>query len=404
MPAQRSTGTKVLLGCSIGCGVLILLVIGCGVGLFVWASGRRPVVDPSQIIPQACDGFAVVRVSPQDKGLQQVFIQVLMAQQKASGQPVNRKLQELKAGGPKVEKQLASFLPANLVVVAKYDEKEKETKVSGVFSFAGYWRLFRWFINKMVDAAGQQAAKGGQGATESYKGIKFGQLSQTGETAWVGMYLNNLIVGQNVDDAKVLLDRLQSPGEVKFDPEIQQLLDQVDGKQDIVYVLSNRHGAVEKVLDRLFEKEEQPAPGAPEKPAAKEPPPFDPKLVSGLAGHVDLVSSDVLTMRLVLRAKSAADAGQLAAGLEKLKAKVKKENPDVTRFDIKQSAADVTIEVEVTGLEQKIDNYFQQQARQAPGRGALPMPAPAPGQRAPQVPGPLKTVPQPEPEKEEAAP
>jgi hypothetical protein len=396
---EKSAGIKVLMGCTIGCVVIILLVIGCGVGIYFWATGRREVVDPGKLIPQATHGFAILRVRPDDKGLQQAFVHTLIAHQQAVGQPVPPKLQQLKQGGPEVQKQLANLLPANLLVVTSWDEKAGKRRVAGVFSFAGYWRLVRFFLNKTLESAQQQQAQGArQIPVQEHAGVKIGQFGgpQAQNPVWVGMYLNNVIVAESPAAAGAVIDRLQAPAEPTLDPALAALYGRVDKDQDVVFAFTNEHDAAQtllkKVLTAKTEKAEPAEGEKPEEPETEEPLPFDVSKVTGVAGHLDLVSSDVVQMRAVLTTASEEDAASLAAELEEHKAKLMEQNPDLTKMDLKVEGTAITIDAELKGLEKRISDFFKANAQQMQ-RGAPPFPIPMPGAPMPQP----MPAPQPQP-------
>jgi len=358
-----SSGVKFLIGCSIGCGGLIVLGIAALIGLWFYLSSSMDIIPAEELIPGTVDGFAVVRIRPEDKGLQQAIAQVAISQMKAKGQEVPAQLKDIEKGSAEMEKKLKKLLPAQLVVTMRVGEEGEEPRESFIFSVSGFWRLVDFFINKLM-LSGEQP-EGKQIVIKEYKSVKIGEMPNEDGKCWLSMVKNNLVIGGTEDGAKELIDRVLAPAPAEFSEVIKGLHAKVDKEQDIVFVFLNRKNYVQKRLQQMLDGMQKDA-----KDEEKIKLNLDENVLSGVAGHVDLVSADLIKMHIIGKCVSEEVAGRVQEELKAAGQVIVARYPDAKRFDVVATGSDVTVDVEITGVKQKIDELMrsaqQQQAAQAP--------------------------------------
>lgn len=74
---MASRGRKVLIGCAVGCGTLVLLSVGSCIGFVAWLNAPGDVIEPTRLIEPATTGYVAWTLRLEDPGTEDFVRQAL---------------------------------------------------------------------------------------------------------------------------------------------------------------------------------------------------------------------------------------------------------------------------------------------------------------------------------------
>lgn len=374
--SSRSGCDKLLIGCGLGCGVLVLTFGVLAVVLGMWAT--RPGTQHETTAVVSPDGLAVMKLRDigEDPGTQEFLTNFLRTMNEASREAQRQDLPENlrwladMQGANDSPAGFNMFLPKDLTIsLEPRDEaelaslrnpsEEDELAFVAAVNFRSFVRPIRWFITWVIE----------QEATTEVRHHGDHDLLPMGPDGWA-TFVDGTFVFSNSNAALLAsLDRLDRgnvarewsgevpPGDWDFFGVVETGADSMD----VVFrkVRDKNEREARKARDRKRDEGgdiEVDASEVPEISGAHmvQPPPVEPRQ---LAFGVDLKSADALDAQMVYAFDSDADAESYAAYLQEemdqLRLRGEQEGLEVETAVV-QNASSVSATLAVTGLEDKV--------------------------------------------------
>ena len=254
---KRSNGKRVLIGCAIGCGSLVLLCGLAGIGLFWYIVKPAAAVSEQALLSPKTTAFLRARIDLNDPGLGSLLQKILAEQQKQDLKNFPEGLREIAKGlrGKNSQQQVdavRALVRAQVVMVCEpsADEKKEEWLVA-----ASIMRLpLVWgFLLKMAHGDLSRRMGAEPHGDEQIAKLEDGQ----GGMAVVG---SHVIFGSTIEMTRRGIDRVKgagaAPAEAPGTPGIRKAIEAADGDRDVIAVITNEAGSIGRLLKAMNEKDE----------------------------------------------------------------------------------------------------------------------------------------------------
>ena len=156
---MSSRATKILIGCGIGCGSLVLLIVVAGISFVVWLQRPGELLEPRELMLPGARAYAEWTLRLEDEGTREFAEEVVRRLAELSrrartpvGGPAGSWLGEFQARNN--ERQLLSLFP----MVAMWTMRPEGDDEAHLFALSierlgGRMRFFDWLMGKTFDEA-----------------------------------------------------------------------------------------------------------------------------------------------------------------------------------------------------------------------------------------------------------
>jgi hypothetical protein len=379
-PKKASTGKRILVGCAIGCGSLILLTFAGCFGFAWYVSRPGKAIDPYAMLSDKSTAFLRADINLEDAGQSALLRKLIELQgtRELQGAPEEIKgiFRSMRQQPP--DQQIQSyrqFLGLQAVVVAEpgKDGKDDFFVVVSVRKFARLWGMLFGLVS-------QGRAKGN--VTVQYNGRTIVQTQGgEGHLACVG---NHLVFGRSSDMVRAGIDRVKAAeaGPVKFagSPAMKAAIQSLNSKSDLVLGITNETGTLGRLIERMRNKNE-PAGLEEFMTQVLELPPSD---VGSLAADVDVQTEQTIVANVRLKLQDPAKMPVLRDRLNYILTTIANDETVaasglILRHEAREEADSMLVKLEFGGVSDCIKKSAEKQRKKAAGRPETPVSPPNEG-------------------------
>ncbi|MDP6502387.1 MAG: hypothetical protein QF886_02175 [Planctomycetota bacterium] len=265
---KKSCATKMLIGCGIGCGGLMVVLVFTCVGSFMYIKAPTDAVPGHALVSDKTILFSQMEVDLSDKGVTSLIKHIQEHQQKNDFNKTPKKMREffkgLKQGQTEDQiAELGSYIDLRAMVIIDEREGAPLALVEGEGELTDRADVMVVIsLRRMANLAGifwgfaaaEAAKKGG----ESYKGHN---LIPDNNGKWVLCLMeNNFISASSMEGAKRMVDRLvayeAAPDAVMGTAALQNAMKAFDANADVVAAVAD-DSTLESVIVALKEEQEE---------------------------------------------------------------------------------------------------------------------------------------------------
>lgn len=204
-------GKRVLIGCGIGCGVLILLAVIVAIAFGNWVSGKGELLEPQRLLGADTTGYAEWTLRLEDPGTDgfvQLLIEALEAERAGQAQQMPSWLRRLLIEGKNEDaaQEIRELFPVVIAwTMAPSSEAGKDEMLLTLSPTGIGNRLV--FADWIVGFATRWSD---EGIRRTYRDEKiFTMPSESGHSQTVFLRKGTIFFTTDLDSAKVAVDRLQ---------------------------------------------------------------------------------------------------------------------------------------------------------------------------------------------------
>ena len=368
-----STGAKVLLGCGIGCGVLVLIVIGSCGGFYWWVFQQTEIPESESLVGPDATAMAIVRLDPGNQGMLQLvesFSKKANERKYEDMPPQMRKIFRSFDRGGSVE-DFQKLLPLQMVWTASYagpveaapDEGEAREEM-GVLKgkdhhvlvistkFGHFLKLISWIISRAEKSESGPAIIKHRGES-----IITDEKRQGAGGAHFAIVDNSFVIGGDLDAVKEKIDRLKDR-EAFFEGSglLREMFEKLSSDKMIRGIITNDHGEVQRFLEAqnllmTVDKEKL------------EPLEVDYSGVEVMGWEADFISSDVLGALLYFDCRDEEAAESLQVTLERLLREGHWKMGRLSELEQRRAGSSLEVELELAGFEERLLEMTQPSRR-----------------------------------------
>jgi hypothetical protein len=251
---MQGKSKRILVGCGIGCGAMLLLAIVLAVVFGTWISGKGELLEPQRLLGEETTGYAEWTLRLEDPGTDgfvQLLIEALddIRSGQADQMPSWLRQVLMRKRGNDTAEEIREMFPVVIAwTMAPGDESDQDEMLFTVSPTGIGNRLV--FADWIV---GVVARFSGEGFIDKYRDEKiFRMPSGKGQTQTFFLRSGTIFFTTDLDSAKVAVDRLQAedPGQRKAGP-LDPLFAETRAEQTMRGAISSNRGEIPRLWQEI---------------------------------------------------------------------------------------------------------------------------------------------------------
>ena len=247
---------KVLIGCGLGCGFLLLLGVGSCIGFGVWINSPGDLLEPTSLVGDATTGYVEWTMQLEDPGTSE-FVELLISRfqgiRESSGMPLpgglGDRLNEMQSN--RDAKKLRALFPMTVAWTLQPGESpEDDLHMVTVSSkkFDHQMTLVDWIV-------GWAMRRDSDGDVEKYRGENLYRIVLDGQVSTFAFFIRSgdVFVTSDIQAARIAVDRLIDPAQRSDGAaEFTRLYERADDLP-LRGAMSNHGGALLRIWQEYFD-------------------------------------------------------------------------------------------------------------------------------------------------------